>query len=662
MKNLLSTIQGCVYGKIIGNRLGLSYANQTQDSIIRELTHLTSYKDTTNISTQTSKYLDEFFVNPNHIDKLCLKNISYSIDTDVDLFYSKVLSTFVNSHGNQTHVEMLKDVISSQPFSSKCKIQLESIFSFYNDYAYDVEGCLYKVEEEESGLLGYILYALLYGNGQFTKTLSLALKTGYNTEELCTMVGTLIGSLVGIEGINKSRWINSYNDVLCLGIEPNGIVISQEIMNLLKLIDKTYESLDALNHRFYLESAIASCRTTESLNYNNGVLVISGSNLTLNNPAIAEFPLCYPNGKSFCCMDCTIKAKVTLKTDSEILQVSLNVITNTGIEIKSINKNFIKEHSTTLELSLNAEQAMTLKTMQIVVTTNSTKPEAFSYEIAGYTIIENPSYQKLVFNEYTSESNNCMLKPLKPNGVEIIPIDNTQEFSYNLITIKECEYTFQAVFLTKDTINDIHIKCCWNDELSKGFYLTIKSDGTAYWSLDGINPKNSTKIVQSSNGCLNVRLVCKEKLDCTGYRLEIHINDYNCFNLKLDKSKTTGNISVHCTQPIICCGYTFILPSCVKQFPEINTDYNINPEYIELLDTYIDEISDYTLDDDDVEEDIPPVLEEDIPPILEDDIPPILEDEVPLILPLEVENDNNDDNIKTVEEDTDEYNPFDAYI
>ena len=60
----------------------------------------------------------------------------------------------------------------------------------------------------------HVIMALLYGGGSFDKTMEICLKSCGDTDCNCGNAGTIIGALVGCEGISYERWAKYMNDKL----------------------------------------------------------------------------------------------------------------------------------------------------------------------------------------------------------------------------------------------------------------------------------------------------------------------------------------------------------------------------------------------------------------------------------------------------------------
>ncbi len=105
------------------------------------------------------------------------------------------------------------------------------IISFYHNHPDDQEACFEYIRQtygydKYPGVCHIIpntavmIMAMCYGNNDFSKTLTMLNRCGWDTDCTCGNVGSIMGALVGLEGID-SRWITPVNDIInassCIG-------------------------------------------------------------------------------------------------------------------------------------------------------------------------------------------------------------------------------------------------------------------------------------------------------------------------------------------------------------------------------------------------------------------------------------------------------------
>lgn len=83
-----------------------------------------------------------------------------------------------------------------------------------------------------------VVASLLYGNGDFGKSVCMAVETGFDTDCNGATVGSILGMSNGIKSIDK-KWSTPFNDTLKTSIFGIGdIKISEIVKTTMKHIEK----------------------------------------------------------------------------------------------------------------------------------------------------------------------------------------------------------------------------------------------------------------------------------------------------------------------------------------------------------------------------------------------------------------------------------------
>ena len=107
---------------------------------------------------------------------------------------------------NSAYYACVKDIISLYENNYSENDALNYILDKYRYEYYD--GVCHIIPNT-----AIMIYAMLYGNNDFSKTLTLLCECGWDTDCTCGNVGSIMGAMVGIDGID-SKWIKPINDIL----------------------------------------------------------------------------------------------------------------------------------------------------------------------------------------------------------------------------------------------------------------------------------------------------------------------------------------------------------------------------------------------------------------------------------------------------------------
>lgn len=124
-----------------------------------------------------------------------------------------------------------------------------------------------------------MIMAMCYGDNDFTETLTMLCESGWDTDCNCGNVGSIMGALVGIEGIEES-WITPINDIVnasscvgCLNIQT----ISQSAQMFAQLAMKLQGLTIPASEHFSLPYATEGFSSESKLTVRDNSLIAEGS-------------------------------------------------------------------------------------------------------------------------------------------------------------------------------------------------------------------------------------------------------------------------------------------------------------------------------------------------------------------------------------------------
>ena len=131
----------------------------------------------------------------------------------------------------------------------------KDILAFYEKDKEDYKKCLRYIQDNYGydkypgtchiiPNMALMIMAMSYGEGDFTKTLTMLNRCGWDTDCNCGNVGSILGALVGLEGIEES-WITPVNDVLNAS-SAIGCLNIQSVSESAKLFTKLAYKLEGL--------------------------------------------------------------------------------------------------------------------------------------------------------------------------------------------------------------------------------------------------------------------------------------------------------------------------------------------------------------------------------------------------------------------------------
>lgn len=125
----------------------------------------------------------------------------------------------------------------------------KAIYNLYNDYKSGVsqESCFLKIHQEyDESVTHYwchtisnaliVTASLLYGNGDYAKSICMAVEIGYDTDCNGATVGSVFGMMFGIDAIPE-YWKNPIKDVL------HTTLFGTETVSISECVEKTMKHI-----------------------------------------------------------------------------------------------------------------------------------------------------------------------------------------------------------------------------------------------------------------------------------------------------------------------------------------------------------------------------------------------------------------------------------
>lgn len=136
-------------------------------------------------------------------------------------FVSACISLAWNEKDIKTIIDQAKEYLIK---SSSYYALINEIEEFYEKYPNDSSKCLAYIEDKHSyehyeGVChilpntAIMLYGMLYGHNDFDETMRLIAEAGRDTDCNLGNVGSIMGMMLGLEGIDE-KWIKPFNDIL----------------------------------------------------------------------------------------------------------------------------------------------------------------------------------------------------------------------------------------------------------------------------------------------------------------------------------------------------------------------------------------------------------------------------------------------------------------
>ncbi|MDE5763631.1 MAG: ADP-ribosylglycohydrolase family protein [Ruminococcus sp.] len=157
------------------------------------------------------------------------------------------ISACISAAFNENNVEnIVNTALSLIPSDSKYAEMVRNIMDFYHRVPNEWTACQHYIDKNYTGYNAWdfgahIVMALLYGNGNFSYSMEICLKSGGDTDCNCGNLGAILGAMIGHKKISYKNWIKPMNDILyCSSAVPyeNEVSITQLTAYMIKLFAK----------------------------------------------------------------------------------------------------------------------------------------------------------------------------------------------------------------------------------------------------------------------------------------------------------------------------------------------------------------------------------------------------------------------------------------
>lgn len=177
----------------------------------------------------------------------CAKLIASVMHNGEGAIGGSFISACISAAFNENNVEkIINTALSFIPENSEYAKMVRNIVNFYHKVPYEWTACQHYIDENYTGynvwdFSAHIIMALLYGNGNFSYSMEICLKSGGDTDCNCGNLGAILGAMLGHKKISYKNWIKPMNDVLyCSSAVPyeNEVSITQLTAYMIKLFAK----------------------------------------------------------------------------------------------------------------------------------------------------------------------------------------------------------------------------------------------------------------------------------------------------------------------------------------------------------------------------------------------------------------------------------------
>ena len=135
-------------------------------------------------------------------------------------------------------VRVINVALEVIPSDCDYAVMARDIMRYYNENPSDWEQCFWYIRENywQDKFCGachimpnsaIMIMSLMYGNGEFDRTLNICHMGGWDTDCTVGNIGTIMGVFVGVEGINYDKWRMQINDFFV----ASSVIGSLNIMN-----------------------------------------------------------------------------------------------------------------------------------------------------------------------------------------------------------------------------------------------------------------------------------------------------------------------------------------------------------------------------------------------------------------------------------------------
>lgn len=138
--------------------------------------------------------------------------------------------------------DIIETGLSLIPQDSEYAKMVRKVVAFHHKYPLDWKICQRMVEDNFNdwsayGCAAHIIMALLYGCGCFTYSMEICLLSGGDTDCNCGNLGTILGAMLGWQGLSKDRWMDPINDTFfCSSALPyeNDVSVTEVAASLIR--------------------------------------------------------------------------------------------------------------------------------------------------------------------------------------------------------------------------------------------------------------------------------------------------------------------------------------------------------------------------------------------------------------------------------------------
>ncbi|MGI6768576.1 MAG: ADP-ribosylglycohydrolase family protein [Bacilli bacterium] len=142
--------------------------------------------------------------------------------------------------------EIINDGLSVLSENSEYYKMAVDIIDYYKNNSNDPEGCFnyirsnYWIDKYPGHChiipnAAIIVYSLLYGEGDFEKTLKITNYSGFDTDCNVGNIGTIMGVYCGLEAIDYEKWIKPINDIILC----SSTIVHENIVDIPSLVYRT---------------------------------------------------------------------------------------------------------------------------------------------------------------------------------------------------------------------------------------------------------------------------------------------------------------------------------------------------------------------------------------------------------------------------------------
>jgi len=140
--------------------------------------------------------------------------------------------------------EIVNEAVKAIPDSANFRKVINDVIAFHQKNPTDWKACWFEIQKKWNRDIGcpkgtflsfnidakmnsaHIALALLYGNGDFAKTVEIAVRCGDDTDSNCSNAGGVLGTMLGYSNI-PAFWLNPLKEVEALNFEGTDISLNK---------------------------------------------------------------------------------------------------------------------------------------------------------------------------------------------------------------------------------------------------------------------------------------------------------------------------------------------------------------------------------------------------------------------------------------------------